>query len=104
MLTFGVEKHIRDIGKIMNTYIENITGNESVVERLFKESCTQNELLWHRDPEDRVVISLQKTNWMIQLDNSIPVSLNFELFIPKETFHRLVKGTGDLRVLVKKKL
>ena len=86
----------------MNPYIENITGDESIVERLFEESCAQEELLWHRDPEDRKVLATEKTDWMIQLDNKLPVSLNKEVFIPKETFHRLIKGTGELKIIVKK--
>ena len=88
----------------MNPYIENITSDESMVERLFEESCTQEELLWHRDPEDRKVLATEKTDWMIQLDNKLPVSLNKEVFIPKETFHRLIKGTGELKIIVKKQL
>ena len=86
----------------MNPYTENITSDESMVERLFEESCTQEELLWHRDPEDRKVLAAEKTDWMIQLDNKLPVSLNKEVFIPKETFHRLIKGTGELKIIVKK--
>ena len=86
----------------MNPYTENITRDESIVERLFEESCTQEELLWHRDPEDRKVLATEKTDWMIQLDNKLPVSLNKEVFIPKETFHRLIKGTGELKIIVKK--
>ena len=86
----------------MNPYTEHITGDESIVQRLFEESCTQEELLWHRDPEDRKVLATEKTDWMIQLDNKLPVSLNKEVFIPKETFHRLIKGTGELKIIVKK--
>ena len=67
----------------MNPYIENITGDESIVERLFEEYCAQEELLWHRDPEDRKELATEKTDWMIQLDNKLPVSLNKEVFIPK---------------------
>jgi len=88
----------------MNPYTENITNDELIVERLFEESCTQGELLWHRDPEDRKVIAVEKTDWMIQLDNMIPVSLNKEVFIPKETFHRLIKGKGGLKIIVKKQI
>lgn len=80
----------------MNPYTEHITGDESIVERLFEESCTQEELLWHRDREDRIVESIEETDWKIQLDNELPKELNSEVFIPKETFHRLIKGSEDL--------
>ena len=88
----------------MNPYTENITNNESIVERLFEESCTQDDLLWHRDPEDRRVLAIEKTDWLIQLDNELPISLNSQVFIPKETYHRLIKGNGDLKIIVKKQL
>jgi hypothetical protein len=84
----------------MNPYTENITNKESIVERLFEESCTQDELLWHRDPEDRIVKSISNTDWMIQLDNQLPINLNLPVRVPKETWHRLIKGTGDLKILV----
>ena len=88
----------------MNPYTENIKLDESIVERLFEESCTQEELLWHRDPEDRKVMAIEETDWEIQLDNKLPVSLNKEVFIPKETFHRLIKGSGELKIIVKKQI
>jgi hypothetical protein len=88
----------------MNPYTENITNNESIVERLFEESCTQDDLLWHRDPEDRRLLAIEKTDWLIQLDNELPVSLNTEVFIPKETYHRLIKGNDDLKIIVKKQI
>ncbi len=88
----------------MNPYTENITNNESIVERLFEESCMQDDLLWHRDPEDRRVLAIEKTDWLIQLDNELPISLNSQVFIPKETYHRLIKGNGDLNIIVKKQL
>jgi len=88
----------------MNPYTENITNNESIVERLFEESCTQDDLLWHRDPEDRRVLAIEKTDWLIQLDNELPISLNSQVFIPRETYHRLIKGSGDLKIIVKKQL
>lgn len=86
----------------MKPYIENQTSNNLIVERIFKSTCTQSELLWHRDPEDRKVVAVEATDWMIQLDNKLPVNLNTEVFIPKDTFHRLIKGTGDLKIMVKK--
>lgn len=71
--------------------------------RTFSQSIGQLELVWHRDKEDRIVRALHKTDWKFQLDNDIPRNLTEnELFIPKETYHRLIKGTGDLRVKVTK--
>lgn len=70
--------------------------------RTFEENVGQFELVWHRDREDRIVTPVEETDWKFQLDNDIPRPLDKEIFIPKETYHRLIKGTGDLKVRVKK--
>lgn len=70
--------------------------------RLFKENVQSEDLVWHRDKEDRIIKSIENTNWMIQLDNELPKSINEEVFIPKEVWHRLIKGTGDLNISVQK--
>jgi hypothetical protein len=85
----------------MNPYIENEI-DDNVVIRTFKDSTDSEDFKWHRDPEDRRVIAIEETDWEIQLDNELPLSLNKEVFIPKETFHRLIKGNGDLKIIVKK--
>ena len=44
---------------------------------------------------------MHDTDWLFQLDNEIPQQLSEnKLFIPKETYHRLIKGTGDLVVKI----
>lgn len=70
--------------------------------RTFFNNIDNTELVWHRDKEDRIVESIGDTDWMIQLDNELPKQLTEKIFIPKETFHRVIKGNGDLKVRVKK--
>ena len=70
--------------------------------RLFTENVQHDDLVWHRDKEDRIIKSTQNTDWLIQLDNELPKSINEEVFIPKEVWHRLIKGTGDLNIIVQK--
>ncbi len=72
--------------------------------RTFSESVKDSELVWHRDKEDRIVKSVGKTDWMLQMDNEIPRVIEGEFFIPKNTYHRVIKGSGDLTVKVKKLL
>lgn len=64
--------------------------------RKFKEDTHEDELVWHKDRKDRKVEILNNTNWMVQLENDIPQQLKETIFIPKNTYHRLIKGTGDL--------
>jgi hypothetical protein len=70
--------------------------------RTFTENVEDSELVWHRDKEDRIVKSVGKTNWMLQMDNEVPKIIEGEFFIPKNTYHRVIKGNGDLTVKVKK--
>lgn len=70
--------------------------------RTFSKDVQEFELVWHRDKEDRIVKPLHKTNWKFQLDNDIPRTIEKEIFIPKETYHRLIKGTGNLKVNIVK--
>lgn len=70
--------------------------------REFSQSIDPIELKWHRDDETREIIAENETDWMIQLDNALPVSLNNNILIPKHAWHRLIKGTGTLTLKIKK--
>lgn len=70
--------------------------------RTFYSDTEDVELVWHRDKEDRIVESINNTDWMIQLDNELPKPLTEKTYIPKETYHRVIKGNGNLKVRVKK--
>ena len=86
----------------------NFPFEESVekkyIVRTFSENVDNDELVWHRDKEDRIVKAIGKTDWMVQLDNELPRPLTEMVYIPKNTFHRVIKGTGDLKVRVNKLL
>lgn len=71
--------------------------------RLFSENVGNEELKWHFDEEDRKVKVLHKTNWMIQMDNKLPEKLieGKTYFIPKGIYHRVIKGSGDLKVEIR---
>ena len=79
------------------THIEN---NQYL--REFEESVDIDDLEWHRDREDRIVEIIGETDWQLQMDNELPKKLNGKVFIPKETWHRVIKGTGDLKVKITK--
>ena len=68
--------------------------------REFSQDTSSFEFVWHRDKEDRIVEAIGKTDWKFQLDNEVPTEIN-RIFIPKETYHRLIKGTGNLKVRIK---
>lgn len=70
--------------------------------RIIPYTTHQSELVWHRDREDRMIEVIGETDWEFQFDNQTPQQLKSEIFIPKDTYHRVIKGTGDLKIKIKK--
>ena len=73
---------------------------QDYIYRKFTQDIPEEELVWHRDENDREVEILELTDWMFQFDNQIPQPLKNKLFIPKDIYHRLIKGTGELNILI----
>ena len=66
--------------------------------RVFSQDTDSGEYMWHRDFEDRIIESIGETDWMIQIDNELPKQISGEVFIPMGVYHRVIKGTGDLKI------
>ena len=79
--------------KIDNSYI-----------REFSLETSEEEFVWHRDQEDRIIKSLNDSYWALQLDNELPKILekDVEFFIPKGIYHRVLKGKKDLILEIQK--
>ena len=83
----------------MRPYLEE--KKDGYIIREFSQDTPSFEFVWHRDKEDRIVEAVHDTDWQFQLDNEFPIRLTKDkLFIPKETYHRVIKGTGDLVVKI----
>ncbi len=72
--------------------------------RIFSENLNESELKWHFDNEYREVTFLHETDWKFQMDNELPIEItkDLKIIIPEGQYHRILKGTGDLRVRVRK--
>jgi hypothetical protein len=70
--------------------------------RTFDENIDSHELAWHRDRRDRIVEIIKGDGWKFQMDNKVPVQLKdgMRLEIPKETFHRVIKGKTPLTIKI----
>jgi hypothetical protein len=79
----------------------NISESSSEIVRIFDENIDPIELKWHRDREDRLVEAIDPTDWMIQLDNCLPSPID-SVFIPAGEWHRVIKGSGDLKIRIRK--
>jgi len=82
-------------------FVEKFLGNNQYI-REFSTKVDNRELEWHIDREDRTVEVVENTDWQFQLDNNLPQLLKETIFIPKETYHRVIKGTGNLKVRITK--
>lgn len=70
--------------------------------REFSQYTDSGEMAWHRDRESRIIESIDDTDWMIQLDDELPKKIEGEILIPMGIYHRLIKGTGDLKIKLQK--
>jgi len=85
----------------MRPYIDLEVTDKYII-REFSENIDPIELLWHRDDEDRTVEIIGETDWKLQLDNQLPTSINEPIFIPRHEWHRVIKGTGKLKLKIHK--
>jgi hypothetical protein len=72
--------------------------NDNTFIREFKQDTDSGDFMWHRDHENRIIESIGETDWMIQIDNELPKQISGEVFIPMGIYHRVIKGTGDLKI------
>lgn len=72
----------------------------SKIIRTFSSDVNENELKWHWDEKDRKICILNSSDWYIQFDNDLPIKLNQgkKIFIKAGEWHRVIKGTTDLKV------
>ena len=73
--------------------------------RRFDNHVNEEELVWHRDREDREITIIESKDWYLQLEDELPIELNEgEIhFIPKQVWHRVIKrGSSDLVIKIKK--
>lgn len=84
------------------TYSDKINNN--TILRTFNAAISDQKLVWHRDHEDRTVKVVKGTNWQFQREDALPVFLieGDVIKIKKEEWHRLIKGSSDLVLEIKK--
>ena len=71
--------------------------------RTFSNKVNSEELYWHMDKNDREILVLSGENWFFQEEDKLPIKLSAgDLFtIKKNTWHRVIKGSGSLSVIIK---
>lgn len=78
---------------------EEVRGR--VKTRTFAADVDVEELVWHRDAEDRTVTVIEGESWWFQMDERLPIQMRpgDVYFIPKETWHRVIRR-GSHRLVV----
>jgi len=73
--------------------------------RIFYAERPSDELVWHRDHNDRTILVREGTGWQIQFDNELPKPLQLgETYdIPKNVYHRIIKGEDTLVISIKER-
>lgn len=70
--------------------------------RIFSKDVETDELKWHFDNENRRVTVLEGNDWMFQMDDDLPVTLKVGdiIEIPKGIYHRIKRGSNDLKIKI----
>lgn len=86
---------------IILPFIETKIAEKTFI-RIFSKDTPEEELKWHWDEEDRIIEAVEETDWQFQFDNCLPTAINTQIRIPKGIIHRIIKGTGELKIKVLK--
>jgi quercetin dioxygenase-like cupin family protein len=83
-------------------YIEKFLNNGIIV-RTFSKDVLSEELVWHRDKNNRDVTVISGEGWLLQLDDNLPTELKegCTYHIPAYVYHRIKRGNTDLTVQIR---
>lgn len=74
--------------------------SEDFVIRNFSQDIDPIELMWHRDLRNREIQIIEGEDWKIQMEDELPKCMDL-ITIPKLTWHRVIKGSGNLVIRIK---
>ena len=100
----GKKKRSKKSKASLLPFEEKLTNNKSLL-RKFGYNVNSEDLIWHRDREDRVIKVIKSNNWKFQFDNKLPQEMKDGdvIIIKKNAWHRVIKGQGDLLIEIIKK-
>lgn len=72
--------------------------SDGVFVRIFNRNAPDHLFKWHKDDNSRVVVVINDSDWKFQFDNGNPFDLSqgAHIAIPKDYFHRVIKGSTAL--------
>ena len=68
------------------------------------DNPNEDDLVWHRDKENRHIDVLEGEGWSLQYEDELPTEMHVgdEFYIPEMVFHRLIKGSTKLVLRLEK--
>ena len=60
-----------------NLPFDEVSLGDNTFLRTFYQSTDSGEMQWHRDREDRIIESVDETDWGFQLDNQLPKKIEY---------------------------
>ena len=87
-------------GEAIKTWTKNSDLYARIDYNQGSEDVNADELIWHRDRQNRTIHILSGSEWKLQKEDELPQELEIgkEYHIPRYTYHRVIKGIGDLVV------
>lgn len=88
----------------MRPYSESHSAKGLII-REFKYDVNCEDLEWHMDRKDRIITVIEGHGWMLQLETGLPFDLSSgkSYEIPKESWHRIIRGSNNLKILINEK-
>ena len=77
---------------------------ENTIIRSFSSEVNKEDLVWHKDQEDRKITIKESNGWKIQYDNQLPIEMKPGqiFYIKSYEYHRVLKGNGNLIVKIER--
>ena len=77
-------------------YIQPYYQNKDI--RVFSKYVNEEDLIWHRDQNDRQIMVIEGIAWKLQKDNEKPIIMEHGVVyeIKAMEYHRIIKGYGNL--------
>ena len=96
-----MDELVRQVEDNRKPFTEEVVSDHQLLRR-FDPKAEDHLFKWHRDPENRVITVLNDNNWKFQFDNEVPFYMKKgdEIEIKEGRYHRLIKGTNQLCLLV----
>ena len=76
--------------------------HDEFIIRSFSIDTNDDDLVWHRDESNRIVIPVEGEDWQFQFDNKLPITIQpfNAIVIDKNKYHRIIKGSTNLKIYI----